>query len=86
MVCYNRKINLLQYLWFLATIAYIFCYQFSGEVSGDISDEVSGDVSDDISGDVSNFATIHEFFCYNSTTFLLHRLRRVSDEICVYFG
>jgi hypothetical protein len=44
-------------LWFLATIAYIFCYQFSGEVSGDISDEVSGDVSDDISGDVSDFAT-----------------------------
>ena len=54
----------------------MICYQFSGEVSGNISD--------DISGDVSGFATIPVFFCYNSTTFLLHHLRRgLRRDLCV---
>jgi hypothetical protein len=89
---YQKK-KLLDFLCFFATLAYCFCYHISSEISGDVSGEFPGDISDEFFCELSDevgVATIPEFFCYNSTTFLLHRLRRglrrISDEICVYFG
>jgi hypothetical protein len=55
------KKKLLQFLCFFATLAYIFCYHVSGEVSGDDSGEFLGDISGEFFCEVSNvigFATI----------------------------
>jgi hypothetical protein len=62
--CYNVLCILLLFFYIVATIAYIFCYPFSGEVSGDVTS-----VSDEIS-----FDTLADYFCYNSVTFLLRGL------------